>query len=473
MADEVLPSTWTSRLSVQLGTALDYFIPHEMQASSASHRRARMFMLSHFFGPILGSSLPAYLYVMGISRDYRVGIFFALVLAFWIYPLLLRRTGRYQLLGFISIQNLIFCVFWACYAYGGLHSPFLPWMLIFPLLAFLYLPTTGRVRNLLIVQIFGSSLLFFTYMTSGAVLPSVDLQSLEVIGMISMASVAIYFAMMSTYFARMFDEQETFARETASIISTSGNVQQLTLAARQASVAKANFVASMSHELRTPLNSIIGYSQLLVEEAIDEDDEQSLSDLQKINMAGTHLLRLIDDILDYSRIDAGKMPVNVSRDRAGNCLALWVSTIEGRVRKGEVEVRAASVGKGDPPITTDWSIVGNIVRLLAMASVPSQTAGTLFISVNSRSAGDLQIDVAFADSNGNTSNPSLPSESFEHGHDSSATKYGGTGIESTLAQRFASLLGGAIEIAENRKGLPCIRLRIADGAISAVHQAAA
>ena len=455
-----MEGTTSKPLGQALGRLLDYFIPTEMQVHPGAHRRARMFMMSHVFGPILGSSLPAYLYAMDISRDYRVGVFFALIMTFWIYPPLLRLTGRYQLLSFISVQNLILCVFWACYSYGGLHSPFFSWVLIFPLLAFLYLPTTGVVRNILLLQIFGSSALFVAAILSGLPLPPVDIAELETIGMISMASVAIYFSMMSTYFARMFLEQGAFAKEMTSLLSTSENMQQLTTAARQASVAKANFVASMSHELRTPLNSIIGYSQLLVEEALDEDDAQSLSDLRKINFAGSHLLCLIDDILDYSRIDAGKMPVHRSVGLIGPHFDQWLAAIQQRVARSGVEVKAQIDDLSDVAICTDWTILGNCVRLLGLATCADDNSRLVTIRLSGGENAMLWIDITCSDRNGDNIPARLPRDTFEHDLDTSATKYAGIGIESTLAIRFAQLIDGDISIIEGSSNHSTLRLAV-------------
>src|SRR5688500_17526491 len=80
-------------------------------------------------------------------------------------------------------------------------------------------------------------------------------------------------------------------------------------AAEEASRAKSRFLANVSHELRTPLNAIIGYSEMLAEEAQENDHPQYLPDLEKIRDAGRHLLELIADVLDLSKIEAGRMGV--------------------------------------------------------------------------------------------------------------------------------------------------------------------
>ncbi|MBA2920461.1 MULTISPECIES: HAMP domain-containing sensor histidine kinase [Sphingomonas] len=432
-----------SRLpAFSLSGLLDYFIPPEMRVNTEAHRRARMFMLSHVFGPILGNSIPLYLAITGISRDYRVVVFFLSILAFWAYPFALRATGRYQLLAFLSVQNLIFCVLWACYSYGGVSSPFLPWLLIFPLLAFLYLPPQGWVRNLLLVQIFGSAGLFLLRAFGGEPMPSVDLKDFQVIGMISMASVAIYFAMMSLYFAKMFHEQREFTRELNSLVSTSDNLRNLTAAANQASTAKADFVAGMSHELRTPLNAIIGYSQLLLEEAGDENDEATVKDLSHVHKAGSDLLRLIDDILSYSRIEAGKMPVHATLSRCADHLGTWLDDLAGSI--GDYRIEVAVGDATSRSMLLDWTAAGSAVRHLVSGIASQHGKGRLMLSCDSAADGSIAFTFVDLTEEGAARPVVIIREMFEHGDDASPTKYGGTGIEIALAFKFAELLGGTI-----------------------------
>ena len=82
-------------------------------------------------------------------------------------------------------------------------------------------------------------------------------------------------------------------------------------AAEAANKAKSNFLANMSHELRTPLNAIIGYSEMLQEMAADDGHDEYQGDLKKIHSAGQHLLELINDVLDISKIEAGKMDLYI------------------------------------------------------------------------------------------------------------------------------------------------------------------
>jgi signal transduction histidine kinase len=462
MRGQALALNWIPLRSskFQLGNLLDYFIPAEMQVNAESHRRARMFMLSHAFGPILGNTIPLYMAVTGISRDYRVIVFFLSILTFWTYPFFLRKTGRYQLISLISVQNLVFCALWACWAYGGMASPFLPWILIFPLLAFLYLPSTGRIRNLLLIQIFGSVAAYIVLCFSGIPLPRASLSELQTIGMISMASVAIYFSMMSLYFAKMFREQREFTRELNGLVSTSDNLRNLTAAANQASAAKADFVAGMSHELRTPLNAIIGYSQLLLEEAEEENDKASIADLGNVHKAGSDLLRLIDDILAYSRIEAGKMPLNASFDQTDNHIARWKQALrELNLPAGySVELIAAEAG---PSLLTDWSSVGATIKHLAAGIASQKDAGRLTVSVETK-ANAMLVRFADFDSSGRTRPMVMIQEMFEHSDDASPTKYGGTGIEIALAFKLAQLLCGTIDQETAPDGTKSLTLTVPD-----------
>ncbi|WP_340587496.1 HAMP domain-containing sensor histidine kinase [Erythrobacter alti] len=439
-----------------LSSLLDYFIPKEMLADAEHHRRARMFMLSHVFGPVLGNSLPAYLYFMDVVRDHRVLVFFLTITAFWIYPFVLRATGRYKLLAFISVQNLSVCILWACYAFGGLLSPFLPWMLIIPLLSFLYLPSTGWVRNVLLAQL-GANTAALLYICLGGVdLPAIDLENLQVIGMISMASVAIYFAMMALYFAKLFREQREFGKELNNLVSSSDNLRNLTAAAEQAGAAKADFIASMSHELRTPLNAIIGYSQLLLEEADDEGDTESEADLRHIHSSGSHLLYLIDHVLDYSRIEAGRMPINAKPGTIENAYPRWLDDVAKGADGLTLELERS--GPIDTMVLTDWSAMAAIVRNIVVGIAKENPDGRVNLRFTHTEAGGIAMDMHNFGPDGLGRAIPLSEEIFDDSHDISPTKYGAMGIEPALALKYIQLLNG--QIVEQRGDSNSCRIRI-------------
>src|SRR5437764_10579650 len=117
----------------------DYFIPPSLAADREAKRRARIFLYSHLFGPFIGSTVPLAVYAFDSGADHKADILFGSILCFWVFPFLLKYTGAYRTLAFISIQNLIFAILWSCYFYGRVRSPTLALMPNLPLAAFLYL----------------------------------------------------------------------------------------------------------------------------------------------------------------------------------------------------------------------------------------------------------------------------------------------------------------------------------------------
>ena len=125
----------------------------------------------------------------------------------------------------------------------------------------------------------------------------------------------------------MIDLLTTFASQSALAMQNARLFHQLEIASQH----KSTFLANMSHELRTPLNAIIGYSEMLQEDAVDEGAESLVPDLKRVNAAGKHLLELINSILDLSKIEAGKMELqledfNVARHGRGHRVrssSLW------------------------------------------------------------------------------------------------------------------------------------------------------
>jgi signal transduction histidine kinase len=432
-----------AKAGFSLSAFLDYFIPPRLQVQPDAHRRARMFMMSHAFGPLLGNTIPLYLhFVLNYEMDYRFWIFFASIMTFWIYPFILRRTKRYQTIAFISVQNLIFCIFWACYSYGGIASPFLSWALIIPLLSFFYLPAAGAIRNVLLLQIFASVGFFGWLVVSGFPFPAVNLEQFQLIGIISTVSVSAYVVMMAVYFANIFQEQATFERELGSLAANADNLMNLTAAAQEATLAKSNFIASMSHELRTPLNAVIGYSQILLDDAREDGDEAFEEDVQRILDSGTHLLRLVNDILDFSKIEAGKMISQQSIGSLSNRMAMLASEAAEGLESGwsltyDVESNAE--------LCLDWHALGKAVQHIVFGIAADDKPGEIQMSVT---ANQSRVRVRVRDPKAQTEDGDsrVLFDVFSDGSDDSATKYCGVGISLALGLKFVQFIGGNISV---------------------------
>ena len=297
---------------VDYATALaDRFIPESLAADREAKKLARIFMFSHLFGPIIGSTAPIAISLIDASTDYRTGILLVAIFGFWLFPFALRYTGAYRLLTVISVQNLIFCTLWSVYCYGDVRSPTLAWLLTVPLLSFLYIGDSMRMRLIIIAQFVVSGAAFFALNVAFPPAPvTMAPATLQLLGLISTTAAALYVAMMALSYANAQASQVELKAEIDGHLRTTSELLAATESARRSSAAKGEFIAKMSHELRTPLNAVIGYSEILLEEAEENQDVQGAADLDRIHEAGVHLLKLVNEILDISRIEAGRMELS-------------------------------------------------------------------------------------------------------------------------------------------------------------------
>ncbi|MBD2088845.1 response regulator [Microcoleus sp. FACHB-1515] len=227
--------------------------------------------------------------------------------------------------------------------------------------------------------------------------------------------------------------------------------------AEQANRAKSAFLANMSHELRTPLNAIIGYSEMLQEEAEDLDQPDLLPDLQRIHGAGKHLLMLINDILDLSKIEAGRMDLYLEPFDVSQLVAEVVSTVEPLIAKNHnaLAIDCPNVGT----ITADLTKVRQVLLNLLSNAAKFTQNGTISLTVT-RSAVEAQpiadsrfstpmIRFQVADTGIGMSADQLEQvfEAFTQADASTTRKYGGTGLGLAISRRFCQLMGGSIEVA--------------------------
>lgn len=235
-------------------------------------------------------------------------------------------------------------------------------------------------------------------------------------------------------------------------------------AAELANRAKSAFLANMSHELRTPLNAIIGYSDMLAEDAQELGEEQTVSDLNKIRNAGKHLLRLIDDILDISKIEADKMELCLESFDVGGLIEEVAITVKPLMEKNHNTLQV-NIAKGIGAMHADLMKVQQVLlNLLSNAakfssesaiglSVERVTSEALKSKYQSTVAQMLILDADFLIFRVTDTGIGMTEEQqqrlfqpFTQADNSTTRKYGGTGLGLTISQRFCQMMGGDIEI---------------------------
>jgi len=219
-------------------------------------------------------------------------------------------------------------------------------------------------------------------------------------------------------------------------------------AAEEANRAKSAFLANMSHELRTPLNAIIGYSEMLQEEAADLGQEGLTPDLQKIQAAGKHLLALINDILDLSKIEAGRMDLFLETFDVALMIQDAAMTIQPLVEKNS-NTLAIHCADDLGTMRADLTKVRQSLFNLLSNACKFTAQGTITLAV-SRETVDEAVWLTFrvADTGIGMTPEQMGKlfQAFVQADASTTRQYGGTGLGLTITQRFCQMMGGDITV---------------------------
>ncbi len=220
-------------------------------------------------------------------------------------------------------------------------------------------------------------------------------------------------------------------------------------AAETANKTKSLFLANMSHELRTPLNAILGYSEMLQEEALEQNlAEEFNADLQKINGAGKHLLTLINDILDLSKIEAGKMQLFLESFDLANLIEEVSAIIRPAVQKNSNQLMvecAADLGM----MHADQVKVRQVLFNLLSNAVKFTQAGEIRLEVDRRlmDGGEWIVFRVNDTGIGLSADQILKLfQDFSQADTSTTRKFGGTGLGLALSRRFCQMMGGDVTV---------------------------
>jgi signal transduction histidine kinase/CheY-like chemotaxis protein/HAMP domain-containing protein len=216
--------------------------------------------------------------------------------------------------------------------------------------------------------------------------------------------------------------------------------------AEEASQAKSQFLASMSHELRTPLNAIIGYSEMLQEEVEDLGQERFLPDLVKIREAGSHLLSLINDVLDLSKIEAGKMDVFIEDFEVADLIAQVQSVIEPLMSKNANTLVVDCAPDAGAMRSDQTKLRQSLFNLLSNAAKFTEQGRITLAARRILQASADVVEFKVSDTGIGMTAEQLARlfQAFAQAEASTSRDYGGTGLGLAITRHFCRMLGGEV-----------------------------
>jgi PAS domain S-box-containing protein len=236
---------------------------------------------------------------------------------------------------------------------------------------------------------------------------------------------------------------------TAELATQNELLRRQAIELEQASRLKSQFLANMSHEFRTPLNAILGYTHMLLQGVAGELPANVKRQLTRIDSNGRHLLTIINEILDITRIEAGKMPMQVSEFNLNELVSEVMTELDPVIARSKLAV-SARLSPEPPLMTTDRQKVKQIVVNLLTNAMKFTHQGGVEIGVDFEPAGQMA-SVAVRDTGIGIApeNHEKIFEDFRQVDDSPSRQYGGTGLGLAICRRLANALGGRITLQSN------------------------
>ncbi len=254
--------------------------------------------------------------------------------------------------------------------------------------------------------------------------------------------------------ARLYEQLKQASEElerkvqeaTAELADQNELLRRQHIALEQASALKSQFLANMSHEFRTPLNAILGYTHMLLNGVTGAVSEPQRKSLTRIDSNSRHLLALINDILDITRIEAGRMPLNLTSFKIPELVEEVMSELEPIIKRSNLTVRA-TMPRSVPALKSDRQKVKQIVLNLLSNALKFTPAGSVTIGASYDAKGRM-IAIAVQDTGVGIAldDQAKAFEDFRQLDSSPARGYGGTGLGLSICRRLSQMLGGTLEL---------------------------
>ena len=241
-----------------------------------------------------------------------------------------------------------------------------------------------------------------------------------------------------------FADQAAIAIENVRLFD---EIQEKNRQLQQASEHKSQFVSSMSHELRTPLNAIIGLTEMMVKNAARFGTEKAQEPLQRVNRAGTHLLGLINQVLDLSKIEAGKLELN---PQTVQLTALVKEVIEtaGQLAEQNKNRLVVDAQENLGALTVDPMRLRQILLNLLSNACKFTKAGEVKLAARKVGNGSNFVEFAVSDTGIGMSAEQQAKlfEEFSQADATTAQRFGGTGLGLALSRKLARMMGGDVTV---------------------------
>jgi signal transduction histidine kinase len=229
-------------------------------------------------------------------------------------------------------------------------------------------------------------------------------------------------------------------------------LETASLRAEDANRAKSHFLANMSHEFRTPLNAIIGYSEILKEDAVEKGQTECADDLDRINAAGRHLLALVNEVLDLSKIEAGRTDLYIETFDLRDLIDDAASSVRTLVEANGNRL-LLDCGDGLGQMTADAVKLRQVLYNLLSNAGKFTESGEVRVTVRRTDEanplardGWVVITVSDTGIGMNPENMESAFEAFDQLDPSTTRKYGGTGLGLAIARHYCEIMGGAISV---------------------------
>jgi signal transduction histidine kinase len=243
--------------------------------------------------------------------------------------------------------------------------------------------------------------------------------------------------------------EEEVQQRTQALQEATERAIELAHAAEAASRAKSDFLATMSHEIRTPLNAVIGYSEMLQENAVDFGYAELIPDLLKISSAGKQLVSIISDILDFSKIEAGMLKLNMSEFDIRQIIAELIHVYSGPAHKKGLHLTSSIDDLIPSRLIGDPDRLRQILTNLIGNAIKFTHKGEVIVLVETEELGEttsLRFEVRDTGIGIPAEARGLIFQAFSQADGSTTRKYGGTGLGLTIVKRLVEMMDGRVGV---------------------------